>query len=101
MEIKENESYLKQEIDRLQKENTKLKQDIQQMQKKNLRLQTEAEMHATAYENLSNSKCWRMTYPLRKIMDSLKALSQQNRHARLIGKGVDSLRRYGLAVTYQ
>ena len=34
MEIKENESYLKQEIDRLQKENTKLKQDIQQMQKK-------------------------------------------------------------------
>ena len=56
MEIKENESYLKQEIDRLQKENTKLKQDIQQMQKKNLRLQTEAEMHATAYENLSNSK---------------------------------------------
>lgn len=101
MEIKENESYLKQEIDRLQKENTKLKQDIQQMQKKNLRLQTEAEMHATAYENLSNSKCWRMTYPLRKVMDSLKALSQQNRHARLIGKGVDSLRRYGLAVTYQ
>lgn len=101
MDTKEKDNYLAQEIDRLQKENAVLRQDIQQLQKKNLRLQTEAEMHAAAYESLSSSKCWRMTYPLRNAMDSLKSLVRQNRHARLISKGLDSLRRYGFAVTYQ
>lgn len=101
MDIKEKDSYLKQEIDKLQKENAVLKHDIKQLKKKNLQLQRESEIHAAAFENLNNSKCWRMTYPIRSVLDSLKGLARQNNYVRLFGKGIASIRRYGIAVTYQ
>lgn len=101
MSINGNDKYLRDEIERMREEIVGLQQEIERLQKKNLCLQTEYENNALAYETISKSRCWRMTAPLRYGIDVIKSLMEKSCNARLLGKGINSLRRNGVRVTYQ
>jgi len=51
------------------------------------------------YDSISNSTCWRMTRPLRVVLDAIKTLLKKNTYTHLFCKGVKSLIKNGVRPT--
>ncbi len=53
-----------------------------------------------AYRLISNSTSWKITKPIRKVMDLLKRLLKSNRFTHNICKGIRSLKQHGVKCTW-
>ena len=53
-----------------------------------------------AYQSISNAACWKMTAPLRKVLDGIKYIMQKNKFTRLVGKGLKCWRQNGFKYTW-
>lgn len=67
------------QLARLEQENTELRQEKERltnhnhfMEQENSRLNNEAVQYQNSYECIQNSFCWRITKPVRKILDAVK-----------------------------
>lgn len=51
------------------------------------------------YNIISNSTCWKMTKPIRIILDTIKKILKSNKHTHLFCKGIKSLKNNGFQFT--
>ncbi|MBU3127142.1 rhamnan synthesis F family protein [Clostridium tagluense] len=55
----------------------------------------------TSYNIISNSMCWRITKPIRVVLDSIKKTLKFNRYTHLLSKALFFLKTYGVKRTYK
>jgi len=65
------------------------------------RLNNELSLANHNYSLVVQSKCWKLTQPIRYIANSMKNLLKANRFTRLIALGLISLKRNGIKETYK
>lgn len=53
-----------------------------------------------AYQSISNAACWKMTAPIRKVLDGIKYIMRKNKFTRLVGKGLKCWRQNGFKYTW-
>lgn len=68
------------------------------------KLMNERDVIALEYETVLNSTCWKMTNPLRLMLNALKKVNQQLTNAlrelkKLVGKTIQNIKTYGLKKT--
>ena len=76
-------------------------QIIQIMQARMKQLETHNRALQESFNIISNSTCWKMTKPIRRLLDLLKWLFQGHAQKGLFWIGMNSLRIYGLRVTWK
>ena len=52
------------------------------------------------YDAVTNSTCWKMTKPIRGVLDIIKSLLKKNRYTHLFYKGLRSLKNNGFSITW-
>ena len=82
-------------------ENKKLQARIDELQKEKELLERQLNDVTKAFDIISNSTCWKVTYPVRVLLDNFKTIVKTNRISLLIYKGLVSLKNDGISVTMQ
>ncbi len=54
---------------------------------------------ASSYNNIINSGIWKITKPLRVILDFIKKILKSNKYTHLVGKGIKSIKNNGIRYT--
>lgn len=54
-----------------------------------------------AYDTISNAACWKMTKPIRAVLDFIKRMLRSNRYTRLFCKGLKCLKENGVHYTWR
>ena len=89
------------ELDSKVAELERYKQNIRVLTVQNNALAQDRDHWLNSYNIISNSQFWKMTYPMRRILDGIKWLLKKNKVTYLFGKGLLSLKRVGFKATWQ
>ncbi len=76
-----------------------LEEKIYQQNKLIVSLENEVDKLSKMYQNISGSRFWKMTLPLRKLMDKSKRVFKNNKFTKLFYKGLASMKNDGFKAT--
>ena len=91
------------QLEQMQKQELEIwmpKQLIREQQERIERLEAQNRYLQESFNIIANSTCWKITKPVRAVLDELKRLPQPSTENALIRKGLYSLRTNGLRVTW-
>lgn len=91
-ELEREVQRLKAACELLEMEKEQLQDECDRLREKDLRLQN-------AYESISSSDMWRMTGPVRKVLDYIKNAAEKWKWSRLAVKAIRYCKRYGIKQT--
>ena len=85
----------------LEEERLQLSEDLEQQQAHIEQLEAENRYLSESFDIISKATCWRITKPIRFVLDVWKWLIQPHSEKHLLHKGLHSLRTNGVSVTWQ
>ena len=91
--VKENNTKIQTELDYFNRRCVFLNKQIDDLKRKLAEV-------SGAYQIISTSSCWRMSWPLRLVLDSTKTLMKSNRLSGVCYKGLKSLKEKGFWYTW-